>query len=116
MKIEFPKIVKELDLSEYAPGLTQRVSVWVNPPVKMLDDLGAAFKLQMDSQGQDGQEAFLLILSAVLSQGAPETHWTVDELKKLQDDSADTDPRFFWWFQDRVAREIFEHRTGVKKD
>ena len=115
MKIDFPKIVKEFSLSEYAAELTQRITVWVNPPVKLLDDLAAAFKLQMDTEGKEGQDALLLLLSALLSAGEPATHWTVDELKRLQEESAETDPRFFWWLQDRVAREIFEHRTGVKK-
>ena len=115
MELQFPKIIREVKLSEYAPELTQTIQVWVNPPVKVLDDLSNGFKKYIEPGQTEGREEFLTVLSSLLSQGEPGTHWSVDELKKLQEESVDTDPRFFWWFQDRIARAIFEHRAGVKK-
>lgn len=115
MKLEFPKIVRDVPLSEYAPELTQVVKVWVNPPVKKMEAWSDGFRQYAESQGQEGEDAFLTILSELLSQGEELTRWSVDELKQIRAQTADTDPRFFWWFQDRIAREIYEHRAGVKK-
>lgn len=115
MKLDFPKIIRDVRLSEYAPELTQTVKVWVNPPVSKMEAWADWFKKYVDTQGQDGEEEFLTVLSELLSQGEPATHWTVEELKRVRTETAETDPRFFWWFQDQIAREIYEHRNGVKK-
>jgi hypothetical protein len=116
VELNFPKIIREVSLSEYVPELTQMIKVWVNPPVKVLDALSDGFRKYVEPQEEkEGHDEFLTVLADLLSQGEPATRWTVEELKKLRDESIDTDPRFFWWFQDRVARAIYEHRAGVKK-
>lgn len=116
MKLEFPKIVRSFPLSEYAPEVRGEIQVWVNPPVKTLSDLGEAFKRYSETHGQDGQELFLTILSTILSAGPDAaTHWSADELKDVYERSADTDPAFWMWLQNRILKEIAEHRNGLKK-
>ncbi len=38
MIIKLPKIVKPLKIGEYAPGSEEEIQVWVNPPVKLLQE------------------------------------------------------------------------------
>jgi hypothetical protein len=115
VELKFPKIVREVALSEYAPELQQVLFVWVNPPVSLLEDIGAAFKRIVDSQGTEGTDEYLVPLSAILSQGEEPSRWTPGELKGLRDGSADTDPSFWMWLQNRIMKEISEHRYGIKK-
>jgi archaellum biogenesis protein FlaJ (TadC family) len=115
VKIEFPRIVREVALSEYAPEIGTKIYVWVNPSVKLLADLGEAFKVYFESKGQEGLDAFLSLLSDILSQGETATHWTADELKQVMTSTADTDPSFWMWLQNRILQEIQDHRNGVKK-
>lgn len=115
MRLDFPRIVHNVPLSEYTPELKETVQVWVNPPVSTLSQLAALYKAYRETGGQDSFDQFLAILSDLLSQGREETHWTVDELKDMITRTADTDPLFWIWFQDRVVREINDHRTALKK-
>jgi hypothetical protein len=115
VKIEFPKIVREVSLSEYAPEMDTKIQVWVNPSVNLLTNLGLAFKVYYDSKGQEGMDDFLSLLSEILGQGAEATRWTVDELRDVYTRGAETDPTFWMWFQNRILKEISDHRNGVKK-
>ena len=110
MKIEFPKIVRVVDLSEYAPELSgQYVHVWVNPPVKLLTQLSQQFN---DEKKQD---EFLACLSELLSQGPEGTAFTKDELFELIEGTAERDPAFWVWLQNGIVQAISEYRTGLKK-
>lgn len=115
MKIEFPKILKQVPLSEYAPELKTVVTVWVNPSIKLIGVLADAFTVYMDSEGKEGLDAFLAPLSEILSQGEEATYWTVDDLKAMVEGSQETDPLFFLWFQNRVLQAVNEHRLQIKK-
>jgi hypothetical protein len=105
--------VRDVLLSEYTPELKETIQVWVNPPVSTLSKLADYFREQADRP--DAFDDFLGVLSDLLSQGRDETHWTVDELKGLIDGTAETDPGFWFWFQERVAKEISDYRTVLKK-
>ena len=113
MKLNFPKIVRDVSLSEYAPEINSTIQVWVNPSGRLLAALADTFRAYVDSKGQEGQDAFLAVLSELLSQGADK--WSVDELRELYEGTTDTDPAFWMWLQNRILKEISEHRHGVKK-
>ena len=115
MRIDFPKILKEVPLSEYAPEVKTVVTVWVNPTQKLLESLAVTFQAYVDSEGKEGLNAFLAPLSELLSQGEEATHWTVDELNQMITGTIDTDPLFFLWFQNRVLQAVNEHRLQIKK-
>ena len=115
MKIEFPKILKQVPLSEYAPELKTVITVWCNPTEKILMSLGETFQAYADSEGKEGLDAFLVPLSELLSQGEESTRWSVDDLQQIINGSQDTDPLFFLWFQNKVLQTINEHRFQIKK-
>ena len=117
MKIDFPKIVKVVDLGEYAEALRgQQVFVWVNPPTQTLTELGNLFEKMRDSEGVDGQDEYLKIMSELLSQGEKDTHFSAKELRELVDKTVDTDPAFWIWLQNRILEAITDHRSGRKKN
>jgi hypothetical protein len=61
-------------------------------------------------------EKRLAWFAKIWSQGADEsTHWTLEEVKQLKEQTADTDPQFFTWLCNRTVVMIGEHRTAQKK-
>jgi hypothetical protein len=133
MQINIPKIVKPLDLVDYAPEMAGAVfQVWVNPPRKLLEDYDV---LIMDAQKliasmkdvtpTDAQkiakdfEANAVQLqnwySPIWSQGAEETRMTNEDVQALVKEMADTDPGLWTWLTGNTMRMIREHREAVKK-
>lgn len=129
MKIPIKKVVRDLDLGEYAEeykGLT--VKVWVNPDrgtIAERDELQQEFERQAQEMrnNQALAEPFLkwtaeTYAPAILdwyarlwSQGEPDTHWTVDEMKELDGQ----DPALFDWMKRRSVQMVIQHRTREKK-
>lgn len=104
MRFEIPKILERFRMDEYALEFGDAtVTVWVNPPVKMLQEF----------QAQQVDDA-LEILSALWSQGL-ET-WSVEDIRILAESSADTDPALLPWMVRRTLQLIAEHRKSVKKN
>jgi hypothetical protein len=114
MKLNFPKIVKEFSLTEYAPEVEGAISVWVNPSMQLLADLSSTFTAYIEER--DKLDDFLAVVSQLLSQGKPETHFSVDELRELYEQTKDSDPAFWMWFNLRVLAIVSEHRLGIKKN
>jgi hypothetical protein len=116
MKLNFPKIVKEFSLSEYAPEVKGVISVWVNPSMQLLADLSSTFSTYIESRGAEKFDEFLNIVSQLLSQGKPDTRFSVDELRELYEQTKDADPAFWMWFNTRIMDKVSEHRLGIKKN
>lgn len=140
--IKFLPIVKEILLAEYDPRMApEKVFVWVNPPrvflrkrdeaIKTLDARNLlARKPREDANGSVGfdvdheavQKAALEFnefmygwYAELLSQGEdPETHFTADEVRALQQ-TEESDPNFFPWLIQQTARKMRDHRSGEKK-
>lgn len=130
MKIEIKKVVRDLSLGEYASeyeGLT--VKVWVNPDrgtVAERDNLQVEFNRQMTDASTnaallDAMQAWVadVYLPAIFawyariwSQGEESTHWTIEELKALDE----RDPALYDWMKKRSFQMIVEHRNREKKD
>ena len=116
MKLNFPKIVRPVDLGEYAETWGgQSVFVWVNPPSKDLVDIGDLYKQSQEKDGDKAGEKYLALFSSFLSQGEPDTHFNVEDLENIEKATKETDPAFWMWLQTRVIVEISEHRLGRKK-
>jgi len=131
MKIEIMKGLQDLDLGDYADeykGQGLAVKVWVNPDrgtIAERDDIQAEFDRQLQETKTNNAlvEPFLkwvvetythVILnwySRLWSQGAPDTHWSVDEMKELDKQ----DPALFEWMKRRSVQMIIQHRTREKK-
>jgi hypothetical protein len=112
VKIDFPKINKSFSCTEYAPEADIPFTVWVNPETKKLSDLAGAYK-EYQEKGEEARDAFLTILSEILSQ--TDNKWSAEDLRELQDKTLETDPMFWLWLQDRILKEISAHRFALKK-
>jgi rRNA maturation endonuclease Nob1 len=165
VQINLNKIIKPLNISEYDPKSPQALQVWVNPPVKLLQEydeltkkrneiLLELFKLTVEEKkknrnadakpGEDVKDApeaapslseeeikekrekykkdldklgekFVLIYSNLWSQGAEETHCSVENIKEFIQDSKDHDPGFWGFLTDTTITMIIEHRNYIKK-
>jgi hypothetical protein len=134
---EPPKIIQTLTLGGYTPELESvSLQVWVNPPVALFarflefeltarkneaDLLAAtkaedeaAIKAAVEARNQNGEDR-IAWLSEILSQGAEDTRWSADDIKKaFIEVYAKTDPQLFWWVLLSVFMKIKEHRTELK--
>lgn len=54
-------------------------------------------------------------LSTVWSQGPEGSQMSAEEIRQLSQQTAETDPIFFSWLQERTVKMILEHRFGQKK-
>jgi hypothetical protein len=103
MRIEIPKIIKPLWLKEYAPEFGEvKLDVWVNPPEKLLKDFAEAAK-QVDI------ETSTLLIGELWNCPA-------DDVKRLESETADTDPMLFTWCISKSFELIKEHRKQIKKN
>ncbi len=130
MKIETLKIVKGLDLGEYAEEIKGTVvRVWVNPPMRwlnehdgLIDDVKRIVEAGIRSNPEErpGLERELEAAAGGLrgkfielwSQGPEGSGWTAEEIGDL----VETDPQLWIWLRKRSIEMIREHRAGVKKN
>lgn len=116
MKIEVPKIVRDVRLAGYAEEFGEAaVRVWVNPPARLLDELIDCARRNPDETDEHfaGKAMRALeIYAELLSQDRnEETHWTRDELIEL----GGTDPTLWRWLRDQIWDELVAHRKLEKK-
>jgi hypothetical protein len=115
MKINFPKIIRPLPLSEYAEELTPVMQVWVNPPREFLDSFGMFAEAAKDPEKlEEFMGKLYAWVSELLSQGEPDSKISADELKIMVDETTPTDPQFWGWLQARIIEMIKDHRTKIK--
>jgi hypothetical protein len=145
MKDIFKKIVRKLDLREYAPEMETEIQVWVNPPRRLVvecDGIMEAFRAvrvelqklaeeakdpenesavvargeQLGKQLNELGEAQMAVLAQLWSQGDdPATHWTTEEINALIERGMDTDPVLWPWMTHRTMLMIKTYRAGQKK-
>lgn len=112
MKIEVPKVLKPLRLSEYAEAFGERaVMVWVNPPVGEILEFIDISK-QTTAEEEQVKRA-LEIIANWWSQG--NERWNVEDLIALAKETAPTDPLLWPWMRNRTVAMIFDHRRMEKK-
>lgn len=115
MKIEIPRIEKEIPLREYAPEFEQACfRVWVNPPRALLDQMESLGRAFLDPQA--GPEARLTALEE--SAGVIGQLWneTAEQVVRFMTETHDTDPMLFQWVLLRTFQLIRDHRRDVKKN
>lgn len=145
MKIEIPKIVRPVDLGEYAEEMRgQLLYVWVNPPTALMDEYFRLRKdlLETDDEinklnPQDNKKAAPAnvekinglvkalesqaagmrdVLAQLLSQGPEALRWTSEDVAALLTETADADPQLYPWVVNAIFEQIGEHRARRKKD
>jgi hypothetical protein len=115
MKINIPKVIVPVDMSEYAPELAgQCLHVWVNPP---LDVLGAHLALAAEVRNapvsaETMQDPLLEWYVGVWSHGPEPTHWTIAEVKEVERD----DPAFLSWMISATWNARKAHMDRKKKN
>ncbi|MBS4061463.1 MAG: hypothetical protein KG029_13775 [Bacteroidetes bacterium] len=140
MQIKLQKVLRPLNLAEYAPEYGEAAMVvWVNPPTSLYEQIdnslrdsdrilgelrnlaGAetrdsarmnALRAELESTG----EKMTAWLSEIWSQGQPETHMSIDDVKALEADTRENDPALFRWLIGQSWLLILGHRAGVKKN
>lgn len=143
MKIEIPKVVRPLDLSEYAPEYDGAViQVWVNPPrakreefqqtrMELLRISDEIQELAKDAQDHNAPEYLAKIKAAgeritALNQGVYAWHaemwsqgdgdgWTAEQVAEFADHALDNDPQLWQFALVRTAEMIWEYRSGRQK-
>jgi hypothetical protein len=121
MKIVIPKVIVGVDMGEYAPELAGRMlQVWVNLPLDVLSEhLAMAARLNpavinphpaLSLEGE-GEGELLKWYAFVWSQGEIESHWTVDELKEIEQE----DPAFLSWMIGATWEARKAHMDRKKK-
>lgn len=138
MKIIVPPIVRPVRLTDYAPELVREdgapvtVHVWVNPPVKLIDEYrqlslqAKALREQLQAAQPDDDlreigaqliaigERFAQWYAEIWSKHADAgTHWTPQDVRDLAIN--DTDPGLDDWLRGQTWELIAAHRTGEKK-
>lgn len=137
MEIRIPKIVRPLALADYADEYgAAAMDVWLNPPTSLYeqidatmratDDLVAELRKVAETDKARADEIRDEInassakvngwLSDIWSQGEPETHMSVDDIKKLADETKENDPALFRWLVAQTWLMILKHRAGLKKN
>ena len=125
MKLTYPKVIKQVDLAEYAQEWGgQSIYVWANPPSsdlqKWADNRSIVFgldkKKHTKQEIEQARDEFYEFMSVLLSQGKEkETHCDVANLKSIEEDTKETDPFFWVWLQKSVIETINDHRLLRKK-
>jgi hypothetical protein len=134
MRIDIPKVVRPLALSGYAAEYgAAMLSVWVNPPKQLSDSMLKAFartealvaelrKTPKDKHNDAKRDELDAIgeqvtsfLSEIWSQGHPETHMSVEDVRELVQTSRESDPALWPWITRQTWTMILEYRAGVKK-
>ncbi len=128
MKFDVPKIVKLLNVGEYAPELEAvKICVWVNPPRAlllrhdaMIEGLVAAVRGSLEQEAGASVDPLRREMCAVFAElwsagSEVETHWSAEAVDRLITEMADTDPQLWPWLRKRTLEMIREHRETAKK-
>lgn len=134
MRIEIPKIVKKIELAEYAPEFGEQViEVWVNPSKSVfaefeelqdrVEDLTNKIKAAKNASGDEIHQVtedskklnddIARWYSAIWSQG--ENPISPSEVTELLEAAKESDPGFQNWLFDMTWASIREHRDTRKK-
>lgn len=135
MKLKIEKILKPLELKDYAPEYGDAsLMVWINPPRAMrekLNELYAEFRQKTLKQSKrevevsqdksvlkkelDEYKAFIKDWNhrvqewyvQIWSQGVADTHWSVEELEEIDQ----ADPKLMAWMLTRT-QELLDVKKG----
>ena len=132
MKVNIPRVVRPIALSDYAPEFGEQViQMWVNPPrekrlafAEIMDryrdtlaqieqaeaDDSALADLAQQIVGQAGE--LHAWYAEMWSQGGDE--WTAEQVKELAEAALDTDPGLWDFVQERSLDLMQEYRRRKK--
>ena len=136
MKIQIKKVVRPLDLADFAPEYDAVIWIWVNPTrAKIMEreeirgSMELAFKSLKETKEDDvdklkkiaekiseNNTRFYGWLAEIWSQGKEsETHWTQEEVKVLAEALIEDEPALWTYIQTRTFEMFADHRESHKK-
>lgn len=135
MKFNIPTIVKSVDLGEYDQAYKgQEIWMWVNPPKRMrrefdqinkdirdavkslLEELTDEEKQQIKEEVEKLQAQQAAWWAEMWSQHEDEeTHWSVEDVQILLEESADKDPQLWNFLTETSLERLKEHIIGNRK-
>lgn len=135
MKFNIPTIVKSVDLGEYDQAYKgQEIWMWVNPPKRMrrefdqinkdirdavkslLEELTDEEKQQIKEEVEKLQAQQAAWWAEMWSQHEDEeTHWSVEDVQTLLEESADKDPQLWNFLTETSLERLKEHIIGNRK-
>ena len=133
MKINIPKVVRPIRLSDYAPEFgEQAIQMWVNPPRELrlrYFDITEDYKAVRDQleQSEEGDDLTPLVERVVelangiyawyaemWSQGGGE--WTMEDVQEFAQAAMDTDPALWDFVQESSLDVLQAYRRQKKAD
>ena len=131
MKVNIPKVVRPLPLSDYAPEFGEQViEMWVNPPrAKRLEfaDITRRYKETLDQITATEDDDELQELVSAMEALAGELHewyaemwsqgkdkWTAEEVKEFAAAALDTDPGLWDFVQEGSLDTMAAYRRQKK--
>ena len=136
MKIKIAKIIRPLNLADYAEEYGDAaVDVWLNPPSEVTDEISraireisAAYDLLKDLRSGDAKadelratieaqsEKMAGLFSRIWSQGKdPNNHISLEDIKSLVEEGSQNGDPLYAWMKNESWRMVLEHRAGIKK-
>ena len=135
MRINIPKVVRPIRLSDYAPEFEdQAIGMWVNPPRdKRLEFAGITKRFAevreqiaktedrdelqdlFDRINEMGLEIYAWYAD-MWSQGEGYEEWTGEEVKEMVEAALDTDHALWDFLQESSLDAMKEYRTRKKSD
>jgi hypothetical protein len=104
-RLDFPKVLHPVNLSDYLPAFgAQVVSVWVNPPVATLRHIIEVL------QADNPDNAAIFAALADLWDG-----WTAEEIGELFEQSASREPDLWSWLIESTFAAVNDYRDERKK-
>jgi len=115
MRLKYPKVVEELQLSEYHKAYEgQSIDVWVNP---LPSDTTHVYKIFTADATKEDREKGLEQVAVIWSQGEDkERHTTREEIEAMIEESAQSDPMLLMWMLVQTMTMISDYRTTLKKN
>lgn len=136
MKLEVKKIIRPLNLSEYAEEYGgQCLQVWLNPPsgkmdayfarldkfaalrneYKSLPDGEIARKAEIEKEVAELDAAAVAWMADLWNQGPEETRVSLEDVRAFASECIENDPHLWVWVQQRTLQMYFEHHAAEKK-
>ena len=108
MNLDFPKLIRGINLADYAPEYQATIQVWVNPPRALVAALSEAVK-----NNNETPDDLKVILVDLWSQS--DDKWTIDDINKFIENCDNTDPALLAFAVRETIELIGSHRQGIKK-
>jgi hypothetical protein len=138
MQIKIQRVVRTLNLYEFEPEYgSEFIEIWVNPTSLLTDkwidlvenasalrkEISQMISVQADAEKMRPVLGGLEVISnqiiewlaEIWSQGAVDTHWSVEDVRALINECTEKDMALYEWLVRRTSEMIRDYRLEKKK-